>query len=195
MRLRRPLKFFLFGMLATVGANVLPSFARADKFDFSLGYFNLSTQQTGSATAKSGNASGIGEYQVLYRHAILPSLEVGVGYTLMVSKGLSGDLGYGVDVGAYWFPFTLASYERSSSEGATEVYYTIWRPYVTAGFFQRQFQAIQTGYAGLGGGIGVERALTAKLSLRGEFRDVHLGGSSTSSANSTDFLVGVSLGL
>jgi hypothetical protein len=195
MRLRRPLKFLLIGMLATLGTNALPSLAQADKFDFSLGYFSLTTQQTGSSTAKSGNASGLGEYQVLYRHTILPSFEVGLGYTLMVSKGLSGDLGYGVDVSGYWFPFTLAGYEKSSSEGASEIYYSIWRPYVTAGFFQRQFQAIQTGYAGLGGGIGVERALTAKFSLRGEFRDVHLGGSSTSSANTTDFLIGVSLSL
>jgi hypothetical protein len=195
MRLRKPLKFLLIAMLASAAVSALPSLALADKFDFSLGYLNITTQQTGSSTANSVSASGIGEYQILYRHILLPSFEVGLGYTLMVSKGLSGDLGYGVDVSGYWFPFTLAGYEKSSSDSATEIYYSIWRPYVTAGFFQRQFQAIQTGYAGLGAGVGVERALSEKFSLRGEVRYIRLGGSSTSSANTTDFLIGVSLSL
>jgi hypothetical protein len=195
MRLRKPLKILFLGMLASACANALPSLALADKFDVSLGYFNLTAQQTGTGGTKSGNASSLGLYQFLYRHQFYQSIEVGLGYTVMASKGFGGDLGYGVDLGIYYFPFCPAETETVHAESSTAVFTPIWRPYVTAGFYQRQFQAVQTGYAGAGIGIGVERALSGSFALRGEARYIKLSGTSTSTANTTDFIFGVSFGI
>jgi hypothetical protein len=195
MQFRRPLKFLFVCTLATLGANVWLSLAQADKFDVSLGYFDLTAQQTGSGGTKSGNASSLGLYQFLYRHQFFENIEVGLGYTVMASKGFGGDLGYGVDLGVYYFPFCPAETEVVREENSSAVFTPIWRPYVTAGFYQREFQAVQTGYAGAGAGIGIERAISGSFALRLEGRYIKLSGNSTNTANTTDLLFGVSLGI
>jgi opacity protein-like surface antigen len=169
--------------------------AQADKFDISLGYFDLTAQQTGSTGSKSGNASSLGLYQFLYRHQFTESIEVGLGYSVMASSGIGGDLGYGVDLGIYYFPFTPAEAETIRVENSIAVLTPVWRPYVTAGFYQRQFQAVQTGYAGAGAGVGVERALSGSFALRAEARYIKLSGTTTSTANTTDLMFGVSFGI
>jgi hypothetical protein len=163
--------------------------AHAGKVDLSFGYFSI------NAKTSKGEAdfSNIGSYALGYRHEVFPSVEVSLGYSLLMASIIGGDMSYGLDLGSAWYPFTRAGASHWSSETAQFAMLEIWRPFVSAGFSQRQIR--QTSYAGLAGGVGVERSLTTHLSLRGEARSLLLTGPSPASATQLDFLLGISYGL
>jgi long-subunit fatty acid transport protein len=162
--------------------------ALAGKFDFSVGYFSL------SATTKNstGSVSNLGSFRLGYRHEILPQLELAAGYTVNTSKLLGGDLAYGMDLGVLFYPLTECCARQSNSGGVIYEFSEKWRPYVGVSFHQRQFQAIQTSYPGIGAALGTEYSLTPSLSARGELRLISLFGSNLSSAREFSTTLGVS---
>jgi hypothetical protein len=180
---KRPPRVALLALL------LLSSHAQAGKFDFAAGYFSLSAK---SATS-SGQVSNLGTLRVGYRHEVLPKLELAAGYTLNSSKILGGELAYGMDIGLVYFPFTDCCARMGSSGTVTYEFNEKWKPFVGLSFHQRQFQAVQASYPGVGGSAGVEYALTRNLSARGEVRVITLFGTSISSASESSFTGGMAI--
>jgi opacity protein-like surface antigen len=183
---------FLVGLSAITTFQSSPVRA-ADKFDLSAGFFDLSSSSSGTKTAvAAGSSSALGVYQLEYRHGFFSNFELGLGYTLLASGTIGGDLGYGIDFSGYYYPFTLSGPQRWNNKDKYEVVSAeLWRPFVGASFNQRTFSTSAAGFAGFGIILGTEKTITEKMSLKSEFRYISLGGS-TLTVNSKELLFGVS---
>lgn len=162
----------------------------ATKLDFSSGMFSIGAR---SATRR-GSLTGFGAYSIALKHRLLSQVEMSVGYSVVVSGGISGDLGYGFDVGADYFPLTSESTYTFETAERSLVFYERWRPYVGLSFHQRQFQSIQAGFAGVGIRAGIEYPLSESLAVTATARYILYSGSRATSATELDLLVGMSLG-
>lgn len=180
------------GSVAAIIAIALlsPSVAFADKFDLTFGYYSLSA----TTTKGSSSLSSLGAYSIDYRHAVAPQIEVSLGYSIVTSNSImGGDLGYGLDIAGYYYPFTQAGEIHYDENGVRINQLEAWRPYVGAMFNQRSFQGIQTGYAGFGGVVGTQRTVNDGLSLVGEIRYMDLSGGDSSTAHVIQMSLGISL--
>jgi len=164
-----------------------------DKFDLSLGFFDLSSgHKLSNGSTESGSSSALGVYQIEYRHGFFSKFELGLGYSLMASGTVGGSLGYGLDLDAYYYPFTFSGIQTFKEGDKYQVVSSdIWRPFVGTSFNQRTFSTSSVGFAGFGFILGTERSVTEKLSIKAEFRVLSLGGSSLT-ANSEELLFGAS---
>ncbi len=181
--MQKPLKpfsiaLFLFAANASAGQN---------KFDIGFGYY----QVTAKTNTGSGSTSGPGLYQLNFRRALTPRLELAIGYTIYFSSLVSGDSGSGLDLGGNYYPFSSAGPIESSDPGAKMEFEELWRPYVGATFNQRNFQSVQTTYTGFGLIVGVERVLNAKMNLNTDARYIKLNGPKGSNGTELDLAVGV----
>lgn len=126
--------------------------ALAGEYGARFGYFNL------EATTSSGKAklSNIGLYSFTYAMNLGDHLEFRPGYSLYILGTSNIDLGYGPDIAVSYYPVTFNRPMLSTTSDLSLSLAEIYRPYVTLGFRQRQFQSIQSGYAGLGISLGSE---------------------------------------
>ena len=180
--------WLLKAALIFVGFQLGAAQVHAGKFDVMLGYFMM----TARTTQGTGGLNGIGVYSLGYRHPVLSKLEVGIGYSVLMSRGIGGDLSFGFDFSASYFPITQAGPVEANSPDTTVVIEELWRPYVSVSFHQRQFQSTQTGYAGFGLAAGTEYHLYGPVNLKGEGRLILLGARSAS-ITQIDLLIGASL--
>lgn len=171
-----------------IGIQLAGAPAHAGKLDLMFGYFLM----TARTTQGTGGLNGIGVYSLRYRHPILSKLEVGIGYSVLMSRGIGGDLSFGFDFSASYYPITQVGPVEVTAPETTVVIEELWRPYVSASFHQRQFQSTQTGYAGFGLAAGTEYHLYGPLNLKGEARLILLGARSAS-ITQIDLLIGASL--
>jgi uncharacterized membrane protein YeiB len=144
-----------------------------------------------SSTTRTGTITNLGAFHGAYERRILPSLELSAGYTILVSGIITGDLSFGLDLGVNYYPFSDSEPFRYVDSNRRLVSTDIWRPYIGAYFAQRQFQVIQSGFAGGGFALGVERALSEGYSLKVIFRHLFFGGTATTSAAETTLLAGI----
>ncbi len=166
-----------------------PALAAAEdsKIELSAGYFSINAKASGE-TAAISNPSVL---RAGYLRPVLPQLEFSIGYTLVLADFSGSDLGYGVDLGANYYPFTASTDEVYRSDAVEARAYERYKPYVGLGFYQRQFQSIKNSYAGFGLAAGVERYVDRKINLKAEGRYINLAGSSDSTATELDLLVGI----
>lgn len=146
-----------------------------------------------SATSNTtrGSLANLGAFHAAYEHRIVPGLEFSAGYTILVSGFISGDLAFGLDLGINYYPFSDSEPYRFTDSSHNFVSADLWRPYIGAYFAQRQFQVVQSGYAGAGVAVGVERALADEYSLKFIVRHLFFAGSSSTSASETTVLAGI----
>lgn len=163
--------------------------AHAGKLDAGAGVFQI-TSKTQKAESRISN---FGVYRIGYFHPILEHLDIGIAYTLVMSGGFGGDLGYGLDVGANWFPLTRSGQTAWKTPELAYAMVEPWRPYAGISFNQRQFQSIQAGYAGFGLNIGCERSLVNSISAKAEGRYLRLAGPSQGSITEWDGYAGISV--
>lgn len=176
-------------ILCLVLSNSCVSFAKS-KLDIAFGYFSL----TATSSKSSGSISGLGAYQFLYRQAFTPNVEFGVGYSLAASGVVGGDMGFGPDLGLYYYPMTSTNGEKFESSDITFSTSEHLKPYIGGGFHQRQFQSTQSSYAGFSFLGGCEYYWNDQFSLKAELRFLSLNGPSSSTANELNLLGGLSFG-
>ena len=128
-----------------------------------------------------------------YLLAIHDQLEFGVGYSVAMSSVIGGDLAFGFDLGLYYFPVTSAGAYRTVSDDTKVFFQELWRPFVFGSFNQRQFQSVQSNYAGYSLGAGVERAISASMNFKTEARVIILTGARDGEATQIDIVAGISL--
>lgn len=126
--------------------------SQAKKLDWSGGYFSLTSQ---TPTAK-GKLSNFGSYQISSRFNLLENLEFAYGYSMTFTKVLTGDYGYGPDMGLFYFPLGSAGHTDLASSQAHLIRHEKLRPFLSTQFHARQFQSIGASYAGFSFGGGVE---------------------------------------
>jgi hypothetical protein len=158
-----------------------------NKFDIATGYYSL----TGQTRTASGTKSGIGSYRIGYRRSISPKVDVGLGYNITYSSIFGGDSAYGLDVGLSYFPFTASGTETFERNDQRLILQPDLRPFIGFAFTQRNIQSVQTGYAGFGVTLGLEKSWNENASLSGSLRYTTLSGSRSATATIMDVLLGI----
>lgn len=170
-------------LLVFIGSD---SYAKG-KMDVMFGFFSLQAK----TKDKKGNVDNLGAYQLNYRYAVANYLEVAIGYSLIASKTFSGDFGFGPDIGLVYFPFSSSNAIEANSENVTYRSYELYKPYLVSAFHQRQYQSIQSSYAGFSFGAGVEIYWKSNISINIESRYLPLGGPEGATSNEFDLLSGL----
>ena len=181
------LRFYIIAFLTLTFGFSYRVFAKG-KLDISTGYY-IFQAETDTETKELAN---FGVSRILYRSGLFRNFEFGLGYSLLLTKIISGDMSYGPDIGIYYYPITQPDIDVQS--GASSVWLSsLFRPFVGGSFHQRQFQSVQSSYAGFGLSFGSEYNYSKELMFKGEFRYMLLQGPSAYQANQMDLLLGITL--
>lgn len=163
------------------------AFAADGKVSVSAGYFAIDAKAGGEKSSISNPSM----FHVGYLQPRWDNFEFKIGYTLLMADFGGSDLGYGLDAGMNYYPFSTANDETLQTSTVKVKSYQLWRPMVGFSFNQRNFQSVRNSYAGFGVNAGVERYYDEKINFKGEVRYVSLGGSNESEATETALLFGV----
>lgn len=161
--------------------------AAEGKISLTAGYFGISAK-TNETTSNISNPSA---FRAGYQYAFMDKFEMVAGYSILLADFSGTDLGYGLDLGAHYYPFTFASDEVIKDSHFDVRRFEDYSPFVGLGFYQRQFQSVKNSYAGLGVTVGVEKYYSKKINLKAEARYITLGGSGESTATEMNFLLGI----
>ena len=165
-----------------------PFSAMAGKVEIAGGAYSFSA--TNSRNNSTSSISGIGSYRAGYRHTILDRYEFDIGYSLLATDAIGGDLSFGFDLGFNYFPVTGTGDIFAQTSNAYVMLQHVWRPFFGVSFNQRNFQSTSAQYAGLGVKAGVEYQWNEQLSLTGAFRYILLTGPNQSTADQMDLTAG-----
>jgi hypothetical protein len=157
------------------------------KLDLMAGYFSLQAK----TAQKSGSISTLGAYQINYRYGLTNRLECAVGYSLILSETISGDMGFGPDIGLVYFPFNSAPPNEASTDNVNFRSFELYKPYVAMTFHQRQYQSVQSSYAGFGFGGGIEVYWKNNVSVNTRVRYISAGGPDSASSTELDLMSGL----
>lgn len=170
----------------------LPALAQKINFDF--GVYTLSaTPPSDSTNTSSVKISSPGIYSVSANFEMRPQFEIGVGYSVFLSKGFTGDLGFGPDFMGYYFPFAPGSELKTKTSIVEYREIEHFRPFGYLSFHQRQFQSVQSSYSGFGIGGGAEIQWKPEIGFRALFRMMSLAGPSGAKTTYMDFIGGLQL--
>lgn len=159
----------------------------AEKISVTGGFFTINAK----AGDQSSSISNPSAFHVGYRKTFTDELEFKIGYSVLMADFSGTDLGYGVDVGVNYYPFSAAADGKYRDERITVNTYELWRPFVGLAFNQRNFQSVRNSYAGLGFSAGTERYHNEKFNWVAELKYTSLGGSNESEATEMQAMVGV----
>lgn len=172
--------------LLTCGLVSSRALAAGGHISFLIGNFSYSTP--------AGSASGLANYSLSYSYDASRKLAIYAGANAILSKIISGQGGFGFDIGVSYYPFTTAGPIHEKSDNIEVVTWQVWRPYVGFGLRQRTFVAAsQASYIGTGISFGVDRQLNERFSLRLQANYDKLTGPGSISATQTNAAVGGSI--
>ncbi len=188
MKLRRGLLKILCG--ATILLSVFQSEnVEAGKLVLSGGAYSFTAENASNRV--SATLSGIGSYQIAYRHAINQNIEFDFGFSLLATDTFGGDLSFGFDVGANYFFMTNSGGVAAESPLGIVILNDRWRPFAGVSFNQRNFQSTSSQYAGFGIKGGSEYQYDERFALHGTVRFLSLGGPNQAGATQLDIMGGI----
>ncbi len=161
------------------------------KLDMCFGAYSLAAK----SSQGEGKASGLGSYVVTYHYGFFDGLDFSVGYSLFFSNIITGDMGFGPDLGLTYYPITSSGPTVLKTDGIYLLIKEQWRPLINVSFNQRQFQSSDSSYAGLSFGFGTEYSYYQSFDFKGMFRYQLLKGPASTAATFIDFLFGVSISI
>lgn len=162
--------------------------ARAgSKIDLMVGYFSLEAEVSGGKSSVSNPSA----FYLGYLKPISEKIEIKLGYSLLLADFAGSDMGYGLNAGLNYFPLHSAQEEKFKSENIEVFRFENYKPFLSAGFVQRNFESVRTSYGGFGIGVGVEKFHTKELNFKGEIRYNQLAGPSQAKATEIDVFLGV----
>lgn len=184
--MKRQLSHIIIVIFASLALMPSEGISKA-KLDVLFGYFSLEAK----TKEKNGKVNNFGSYQLTFRYAVTNYLEMAIGYSLIASKTFSGDFGFGPDIGLVYFPFTSANPIEATNQNIHFRSYELYKPYLSGAFHQRQYQSIQSSYAGFGLGAGTEIYWKQNMSFNTGIRYLPLGGPDGAISNELDLFFGV----
>lgn len=167
------------------------SFASAEfgQLNFKGGTWNFATENVRS---RDESASGVGAYSFELGYRVDTHWLLCFGFNLIMSDFVQGSSGYGLDLGARYYPLTSSGTQQVQSETLEVTIQEKWRPYFGLFMRQRIFGlAISTSYLGPGASLGLDYSLTKKWLLNFEARYDYLYGAGEALAKQTNFLIGL----
>jgi hypothetical protein len=164
-----------------------PTQALADKFDLSLGYYQISAK----SSTDTAEFSKLGRYSLNYKKNLTDQVDFVAGYSFYFIGASSSDLGYGLNLGFHFFPLTESSISSQTLQTATIGSSPLVRPYIGIGFHQRQYQSIASGYAGASFALGSEWQIWPQAYLFSEARLLSLRGPLESKVSQLSFDFGI----
>ena len=156
------------------------------KFDTLFGYYNLKAE----TNSTSGTLSALGLYSFHARKSVTNNLEIGIGYTLQMSKSFLGEVSYGPDLGFYFYPITNSSSIFAENATTTFKLQEKYRPYLGINFHQRNYQSAKSTYAGFSFVSGCEFDLGFSFLFNSQIRFLNLDGPQNSMAQEMNILGG-----
>lgn len=159
----------------------------ANKFDLMAGAFALEAK----TSRQTGSASNLGAYKLNYATGVGKGIDISVGYSVIMSGTIGGDISFGFDLGLEYFPFSSSGRLRLSGPNRLMTIRPLWRPFVGMSFHQRQFQSVETNYAGFGVTVGTERSLDAPFDAKIMGRYLLLAGPNLSEATEMTVMAGL----
>jgi hypothetical protein len=154
------------------------AFASGNSLDLEIGGFFVNA----SAQDSSGKIAALGTYRIGYRRSINSHFDIGLGYTILFTRIVSGDSGFGLDLNGTYYFLGASSLQEARAEGNYLSYSENLRPFFSLSFAQRNYQSTQTSYAGFGAAIGVDKVLLERLSGRVSIRAYSLSAGETAKA-------------
>ncbi len=162
-------------------------FVNAQKVTFMGGIYSLKA----SADAASVTLSKPGIYAVSGAFPIMEHVEYNIGYTLFMSKTISGDMGYGPDLSINYFPFQKPTGDHINFHEINYSNLDKHRFFLQGSFHQRQFQSVQSPYSGFGAGIGWEYQVFENYAAYSLVRYQVHSGPNNANLKQLDVLVGI----
>jgi hypothetical protein len=178
-------------LLVTLILSSLPFSAHAGKVEFSAGAYSFTANNKTNRTTKT--LSGVGSYRLAYHMPVRDRFEFDLGYSLLATQTIGGDLAFGFDLGINYFPFSPLGEIRAESGTTHALFQPLWRPFVGISFNQRNFQSTSSQYAGGGAKVGTEYQWNSNFSVSGALRYIGLNGPNSSTATQIDLLGGVNV--
>ncbi len=176
-----------------LGLSILTSnVAIANSFSSTVGYYNI------AATTSSGTQvlQNFGVYRFIYdievadHFAFRPSYSL---YSISTASGL--EFGYGTDIELSYMPFTQNGPQNFQNSNVSWRTYEIFRPYVSLSFHQRQYQSIQSNYAGLGFQAGSSYQFNQSINIIAYAASMYLNGPLSSRISEFQFAGGIGMKL
>jgi len=182
------MKTTLFKLLSLTGLMLLTTpTAQAGKIDAMVGFYSFKA----TVQNKSANFSGLGAYEFSYLAPFKNHFELVIGYSLIMTDIVGGDLSYGPKIGVNYFPFNFSKNETISLPNKTIEIQDFYKPYVGLNFGQKQFQSAKTSFAGFGFSLGMEKYINPDYTVKGEIKMNNYSGPSGSTAKEMNLLVGM----
>jgi hypothetical protein len=167
--------------------------AWAENFQLS-GKAGMWSFSTSDIRATDDTATGFGAYSLQLSYAVTESLNACIGFNMLMSDGISGSQGFGIDAGANYYPFTAATSTLTETENVKISMTETWRPYVGMHFRQRTFNFIfATTFLGTGLAAGVDYQIGTNWFLNFETRYDMLFGADEGKATQINLLLGAGL--
>lgn len=158
-----------------------------------LGTWSFDTE---NVRGRAESNAGFGAYSLEVGYSFARHFLGVVGANLLMSDGVSGTTGFGVDVGMRYYPLTDATQVETRSEDTYVRVKEIWRPYGGIFLRQRDFNlALQSGYVGPGVCAGIDYSYSSRWHASFEARYDTLYGSGEGIATQMNLLVGIGLEL
>jgi len=164
----------------------------ANSFNSTAGYYSI------TATTSNGQQTlqNFGVYRFIYDIDVAQHFSFRPSYSLYTISGSDGlEFGYGTDIEFSYLPFSrngAMSYQSPSVSWQT---YEIFQPYVSLSFHQRQYQSIQSNYAGLGIQAGSSYQLSRSIRLMAYMASIYLNGPLSSRVNEFQLAGGIGMQL
>ena len=161
------------------------------KVGSTLGFFNLTSKNS----AGTSTLSNLGHVKMFYDFPVLDRFNIRPSYSLYLLGIDTNDIGYGFDFEFSYFPFSFNRSMRLGQKNLNFVSSERIRPYIGASFHQRQYQSIQSNYAGVGGTIGAHLQFTPDYHFIAGLSVLGLKGPLSSSITEQQLYFGASLNL
>ncbi|WP_132323321.1 hypothetical protein [Pseudobacteriovorax antillogorgiicola] len=117
-----------------------------------LGYFNIKS----TTSAGDTNLANLGHFRLVYEIPFMNRFSVKPSYSLYLLGIDSSDIGYGFDLEFNYYPFTFNRPMKLGQNSLNFMSAEKLRPFVGLSFHQRQYQSIQSNYAGIGITFGAQ---------------------------------------
>lgn len=118
----------------------------------------------------------LGLINVNYKHNIADDISFYIGYSLYISDYANIELGYGPNLGILYFPLGQTNKININTNNILWKTNSIWVPFVGLYFGQRQYQSVQSQYAGIGIIAGIEYAYSDTLQWIANIKYLNLYG-------------------
>jgi hypothetical protein len=167
--------------------------AKAENFQLS-GKAGMWSFSTSDIRANDDSASGFGAYSLQLSYAMTESINACLGFNMIMSNGISGSQGFGIDAGANYYPLTAATSTQTQTENVRISMTETWRPYAGLHFRQRTFNFLfATTFLGTGLAAGVDYQVGTNWFLNFETRYDMLFGADEGKATQINLLLGAGL--